>query len=73
MPNNSRTFFNNLTKKGFYKEFSPAKNYIITELGSLVDSKLKEFKWAQDDNHQKSAEEIAQEEEFEKLKELLNF
>jgi len=73
VPSNSRTFFTNLIKKGFYKEFSPAKNYIITELGSLVDSKLKELKWAQDDDHQKTADEIAQEEEFEKIKELIGF
>ncbi|MHA2182254.1 MAG: hypothetical protein ACXAAH_12625 [Promethearchaeota archaeon] len=73
MPDDSRTFFTNLIKKGFYKEFSPAKNYIITELGSLVDSKLKEIIWAQDDTPQKKAEEIAQEEEFEKLKEIIGF
>jgi hypothetical protein len=73
MPNNSRTFFNNLIKKGFYKEFSPAKNYIITELGSLVDSKLKELIWAHDDKHSKTAEEIAQEEEFDKLKKEFGF
>lgn len=73
MPNNGRTFFTDLLKKGFYKGFSPAKNYIITELGSLVDSKLRELKWAQDDDHQKTADEIAQEEEFDKLKEVLGF
>ena len=73
MPNNGRTFFTNIIKKGFYKGFSPAKNYIITELGSLVDSKLRELKWAQDDSHQKTADEIAQEEEFNKLKEVLGF
>jgi hypothetical protein len=73
MPDDSRTFYTSLIKKGFYKEFSPAKNYVITELGSLVDSKLKELKWAQDDKPQKTAEEIAQEEEFEKLKEVFGF
>jgi len=73
MPNNGRTFFTDLIKNGFYKGFSPAKNYIITELGSLVDSKLRELKWAQDDDHQKTADEIAQEEEFDKLKEVLGF
>ena len=73
MPNNGRTFFTDLLKKGFYKGFSPAKNYIITELGSLVDSKFRELKWAQDNDHQKTADEIAQEEEFDKLKEVLGF
>ncbi|MHA1987534.1 MAG: hypothetical protein ACW98D_12925 [Promethearchaeota archaeon] len=73
MPNDNRAFLNNLVKKGFYKEFSPAKNYIITELGSVVNSKLKEFKWDQDDKHSKTAEEIAQEEEFEELKEIFGF
>ena len=73
MPNNGRTFFTDLIKNGFYKGFSPAKNYIITELGSLVDSKLRELKWTQDDDHQKTADEIAQEEEFDKLKEVFGF
>ena len=73
MPNNSRAFFSDLIKNCFYKEFSPAKNYIITKLGSLVDTKLKELKWDQDDGYQKTAEEIAQEEEFEKFKEVLGF
>jgi hypothetical protein len=72
VPNNGRAFFTDLIKKGFYKGYSPAKNYIITDLGSLVDSKLREIKWAQDD-HQKTANEIYQEEEFEKLKEVLGF
>jgi len=73
MPNNGRTFFTDLIKNGFYKGFSPAKNYIITELGSLVDSKLRELKWTQGDDHQKTADEIAQEEEFDKLKEVFGF
>ncbi len=73
MPNNGRAFFTDLIKNGFYKEFSPAKNYVMTELGSLVDTKLRELKWAQGDDHQKTADEIAQEEEFDKLKEVLGF
>jgi hypothetical protein len=73
MPNNGRTFFTDLIKNGFYKEFSAAKNYIMTELGSLVDSKLRAFKWAQGDEHQKTADEIAQEEEFDKLKDVHGF
>ncbi|MCK4287398.1 MAG: hypothetical protein KAX18_14405 [Candidatus Lokiarchaeota archaeon] len=73
IPNNGRTFFTDIIKKGFYKGFSPAKNYIITELGSLVDLKLRELKWAQDDSHQKTPDEIAQEEEFDKLKEVFGF
>ncbi len=73
MPKNGRAFFNDLIKNGFYKGFSPAKNYIITELGSLVDSKLKELRWDQEDNHQKTDDEIAQEDEFDKLKEIIGF
>ncbi len=73
MPNNSRAFFTDLMKNGFYKEFSPAKNYIITKLGSLVDSKLRALRWTQDDDYQKTADESAQEEEFDKLKEVLGF
>jgi len=73
MPNNGRTFFTGLIKNGFYKGFSPAKNYIITELGSVVDLKLRELKWAQDDDHLKTADEIAQEEEFDKFKEVFGF
>jgi len=73
MPDNGRTFFTDLIKNGFYKEFSAAKNYIMTELGSLVDSKLRAFKWAQGDEHQKTADEIAQEEEFDKLKDVHGF
>jgi len=73
MPSNGRTFFTDLIKNGFYKEFSPAKNYIMTELGSQVDSNLRAFKWAQGDDHQKTADEIAQEEEFDKLQEMLGF
>jgi hypothetical protein len=73
VPNNSRAFLNSILKNNFYKEFSPVKNYIITELGSLVDSKLRELKWDQDDGYQKTIEEIAQEEEFDKLKEVLEF
>ncbi|MEE9377187.1 MAG: hypothetical protein V3V33_04035 [Candidatus Lokiarchaeia archaeon] len=62
------SFFSELKKKEFYKEFSPAKNYFITELGLLVDSKLRERKWSEEVDYQKTKEEIFQEEEFNKLK-----
>ena len=55
---------------GFYKEYSPAKNYYISDLGLCVDSKLREIKWLRDDaDYQKTEDEIAQEEEFNKIKE----
>ena len=73
IPNNGRAFFTDLMKNEFYKEFSPAKNYVITKLGFLLDSKLKELKWDQDDDYQKTAEEIAQEQELENLKEVIGF
>ncbi len=66
-------FFTVLKKNGFYKEYSPAKNYFITDLGLCVDSKLRDLKWAQDEDYHKSEEEIAQEEEFNKLKQLVGF
>lgn len=63
-----------LQNKGFFKEYSPAKNYYISDLGLCVDSKLREIKWLSDDeDYQKTEEEIAQEEEFNKIKECFNF
>lgn len=63
-----------LRNKGFFKEYSPAKNYYISDLGLCVDSKLREIKWLSDDvDYQKTEHEIAQEEEFNKLKEIFNF
>lgn len=57
-----------LKKKGFFKEFSPAKNYYISDLGLCVDLKIKEIKYSQDDqNYQKTEDEIAQEKEFNDL------
>ncbi len=64
--------FNDLIKKGFYKEYSPAKNYYITKLGLLVDAKLKALKWNQDDEYEKNEAEIIQEEEIKKYKEIAN-
>ncbi|MFX1503692.1 MAG: hypothetical protein ACFFDH_22215 [Promethearchaeota archaeon] len=65
-------FFTELKKKGFFKEFSPAKTYFITELGLMVDRKLKEMIWEQEENFEQTEMEKAQEEEFNKLKDLLD-
>jgi len=65
---NGWKMFTSLKKKGFFKEFSPAKNYYISDLGLCVDLKIKEIKWSQDDeNYQKTEDEIAQEKEFNDL------
>ncbi|MFX1374754.1 MAG: hypothetical protein ACFFA0_02975 [Promethearchaeota archaeon] len=64
-------FFTELKKKGFFKEFSPAKSYYISELGITVDEKLKEMKWKQDDDVEKTDMEKVQEDEFNKLKDLI--
>ncbi len=73
MPGNAREFFKTLKKKGFFKEYSPAQNYYITELGKWVDLKLKEIKWeSEDEDYEKLEEEIAQEKEFDCLKELFD-
>ncbi len=70
---NGRKMFNELKKDGFFKEYSPAKNYYITDLGLCVDSKLKQIKWTQDDeDYEKFEEEIAQEKEFNKLRKHFN-
>ena len=65
-------FITELKQKGFYKEYSPAKNYYITELGLLVDQKLKNLKWEQEDDYEKTKEEKEQEEEFSRLLESIN-
>ncbi len=68
------SLFTEMKKRGFFKEYSPAKNYYISKLGLWVDSKLKTKKWAKDEEtYQKNPEEIAQEEEYNKLKELFQF
>ena len=64
-------FMTELRKKGFFKEFSPAKNYYITDLGLSVDRLLKQNIWKQEDTYEKTAEEIAQEEEFNRIKDIL--
>ena len=74
MPGNAREFFKTLKKKGFFKEYSPAQNYYITELGIWVDLKLKAIKWESDDeDYEKLEEEIAQDKEFDCLKEIFDF
>jgi len=74
MPGNGREFFTILKKKGFFKEYSPAQNYYITDLGLWVDLKLKARSWeSEDDNYEKFDEEITQEKEFNSLKEMFDF
>jgi len=73
-PGKGRELFNKLKKNGFFKEYSPAKNYYITDLGLGVDYKLRKVKWNQDvDDSEKTEEEICQETEFNKLKEQFDF
>lgn len=62
-----------LKKNGFFKEFSPAQNYYITELGLAVDCLLKQNVWCQEDFYEKTPEELAQEEEFNRLKATFGF
>ncbi|MFX1274198.1 MAG: hypothetical protein ACFFBP_00490 [Promethearchaeota archaeon] len=74
MPGNAKQFFTILKKRGFYKEYAPAQNYYITELGLLIDNKLKKRNWELDDeDFEKFEEEIAQEEEFNCLKDNFGF
>ncbi len=68
-----KRFFIELTRGGFYKDYSPAKNYYISDLGLAVDAKLKEIKYFQDETYEKTPEEIAQDEEFNRLKEIFDF
>ena len=69
-----RELYNELKKNGFFKEYSPAKNYYITELGLSVDCKLRDVKWNQDiDDSDKTEEEVCQETEFNKLKDQFGF
>ena len=63
--------FTEFKKKGFLREFSPAKSYYITELGLSVDEKLKKMKWEQEFDIEQNDMERAQEDEFNKLKELI--
>ena len=60
-------FLKELKEKGFYKEYAPAKNYYISKLGSCVDEKLKNQRWEQEDDYEKTEEEKEQEEEFSRL------
>jgi len=70
---NGGKFMAELKKKGFFKEFSPAKNYYITELGLSVDRLIKQNVWQVEETYEKTAEESAQEEEFNRLKDSLGF
>ena len=63
--------FTELKKKRFFKEFSPAKSYYITELGLMADEKLKEKKWKKEVDFEKNEIEKAQEDEFNKIKDLI--
>jgi len=61
-------FLKELKEKGFYKEYSPAKNYYISKLGLFVDEILKKLKWTQDeDDYEKTENEMEQEKEFSRL------
>ncbi|MHA1150959.1 MAG: hypothetical protein ACTSR8_22285 [Promethearchaeota archaeon] len=62
-----------LRKKQFYKQYSPAKNYYITKIGLAVDSKLKFLSWKAEDQYEKTNEELEQEAEFNRLKEIFGF
>jgi hypothetical protein len=64
-------YFTKLKKMGFLKEFSTAKSYFITKLGLMADEKLKEMKWEQGADVEKNEMEKAQEDEFNKLKDLI--
>lgn len=65
--------FTELKKKGIFKEYSPAKSYSITELGLMVDAKLKELKREQEEDYEKTEAEKAQEDEFNKLMKIIGF
>ena len=74
LPGKGRELFNELKKNGFFKTYSPAKNYYISDLGLRVDRMLKEIYWNQEiEDKDKTKEEIYQEEEFNKLKEQYDF
>lgn len=62
-----------LRKQNFYKQFSPAKNYYISEIGLRIDKRLKNLAWDQEDHYDKTAEELSQEEEFNRLKDIFGF
>ncbi len=64
-----------LKKRGSYKEFSPAMNYYITELGIIADGELKRIRWMEDEiePYEKTPEELIQEKEFEQLKDIIGF
>jgi hypothetical protein len=74
LPGKGRELFNELKKNGFFKAYSPAKNYYISDLGLSVDRKLREINWDQEiEDCDKTEEEQCQEKEFNKLKEELHF
>lgn len=65
--------FKELKRGGFLKEYSPAKNYYITDLGLAVDSSLKQQKWEREEEFEMLPEELSQEEEFKKLQAQFGF
>ena len=69
---NGRQMLTEIVKKNFYKRFSPAKNYYITQLGLLVDTKLKIMKWNQNEKYEKNEAEKMQDDKFNKLKETID-
>ncbi|MBN1802594.1 MAG: hypothetical protein JW891_13865 [Candidatus Lokiarchaeota archaeon] len=72
---NGQKLLSLLKNQNFYKEYSPAMNYYITELGKQVDLELKKFRWEESEyeQYEKTAEELLQEEELEKLREFIGF
>ncbi|MFX1238024.1 MAG: hypothetical protein ACFFAS_20505 [Promethearchaeota archaeon] len=73
VPGEGRDLIIKLKKMKIYKEYSPAKNYYITDLGLNVDSQLKQRAWKQENEiKNKLPEEKAQDVEFERIKELFD-
>ncbi|MBN1802593.1 MAG: hypothetical protein JW891_13860 [Candidatus Lokiarchaeota archaeon] len=73
VPGEAKDLVMEMKNRGFYKEYSPAKNYYITDLGLIVDKKLKEHSWDEQKKiEDKLPEEQLQEEEFEQLRAKFN-
>ncbi len=73
VPGEAKDLVMEMKSRGFYKEYSPAKNYYITDIGLIVDKKLKERSWEeQEEIEDLRPEEELQEEEFKRLKAEFN-
>ncbi|MFX1274199.1 MAG: hypothetical protein ACFFBP_00485 [Promethearchaeota archaeon] len=72
--NEDTILYKELKKMGFFKAYGPAKSYFITDLGKNIDKQLNNLVWIEDENsYEKNAAEIAQEEEFELIREKFGF